>query len=124
MTYTDGSKFEVPLCCCGTVECHEDEEEKPKETPKAAVNRHSPDFRSCTWNGNRYEFTATQAAVVKVLWESWEDGCPSMSQAALLEQADSDAANLRDIFRGNSAWRTMIIQGGKGNYKLADEGDD
>jgi hypothetical protein len=33
---------------------------------------HGDDFRCVCWFGEVYEFTATQAACVKVLWEHWE----------------------------------------------------
>ena len=37
---------------------------------------HSPDFRSVIWFGTKYQFSPTQAASVRCLWQAWEDGFP------------------------------------------------
>ncbi len=85
-------------------------------------NRHSCDYRSVVWNGQKYTFTPSQAAAVKILWDAYSNGTPAVGQAAILEGIDSDADRLRDVFRSgrHPAWRTMIVPSGKGVFRLSD----
>jgi hypothetical protein len=91
---------------------------------KNAPNGHSEDFRSCRWQGVRYSFSPKQSLVVAKLWESYEDGIPDVSQAVLLEAAESDGNRLRSLFTNGAdkhpAWGSMIVAGsGKGTYRLS-----
>lgn len=89
----------------------------PDESPT-----HSPDFRSVNWFGTPHEFTAQQAACVKVLWEAWENRTPTVGDSTILEAADSDAERLGLVFRDHPAWETMIVAGStKGTHRLAAE---
>jgi hypothetical protein len=80
--------------------------------------RHSPDFASVFWFGAEFEFTKSQAACVKVLWESLQNRTPSVGQETILELAESNQSELRMVFRDHSAWGTMIVTSSKGRYKL------
>jgi hypothetical protein len=90
------------------------------------ATRHSVDFRSVHWHGVDYQFTATQASIVRLLWEAWEAGTPDVGQETLLEGAGSDGNRLRDLFhRGaeiHPAWGTMIVSFARGTYRLAEPG--
>ncbi|HPC93325.1 MAG TPA: hypothetical protein PLU87_00150 [Sedimentisphaerales bacterium] len=91
-------------------------EAAPKTTCSAT---HSPDFRSVYWYGQTYTFTPSQAACVKVLWESWERKCPDVGDATLLEAAECDTKRLDHLFRDHRAWGAMIVKGrGKGTHRL------
>lgn len=80
---------------------------------------HSADFRSVHWFGVDYTFSPTQAAVVRQLWEAWEDGTPELGAATLLEAAGSVCDRLPPLFQGNPAWGVMLVKGeGKGTYRL------
>lgn len=81
---------------------------------------HSDDFRCVRWFGQVYEFTPMQAACVKVLWEHWERGTPTVGQEYVLEAADASSGRLRDVFgKGkHPAWKTMITEAGKGAFRL------
>lgn len=103
----------------------------PMATPLTAVPaapvqaRHSPDYRTVHWCGVEHHFTPNQAAVVKNLWDAWESGTPEMSQAALLEAANSQQNRLSHVFRNHKgllhmAWDTMIVSPRKGIYRLDD----
>ncbi|GMU37709.1 MAG: hypothetical protein EDS66_12215 [Planctomycetota bacterium] len=82
--------------------------------------RHSPDFRSVHWDGVDYAFTANQAAIVKQLWEAYENGTPDVGGDTLLVNAESDTRRMADVFKKHSAWGTMIVEGStKGTYRLA-----
>jgi hypothetical protein len=85
----------------------------------------SRDYRSCRWGNVNFEFTPMQAAVVQALAEARKQGTPAMAQDTLLELAgsamDGKQARLRDLFKGNPAWRKMIVPGDrKGTFKIAD----
>jgi hypothetical protein len=84
--------------------------------------RHSADYRSVHWFGADYTFTPTQAAVIRQLWEAWEDGTPGLGQETLLEGAGSTGDRLRDVFRGSPAWGTLVVPLGKGLFALAPPG--
>ena len=87
-----------------------------KATP---IRAHSPDFRSVTWNYETFYLTPTQAAVVAILWQAWENGAPDVSGAYLLEAVDSTATRLLDLFRRSPAWGRLIVRGAtKGTYRL------
>ena len=96
-------------------------------TLAAGEGRHSPDFRSVYWFGTTYgPFTPLQAAVVRILWEAWENQTPDVSSDYLLERAGSDTENrsLSMLFtgskQGRKAWGTLIAASGKGIYRLAE----
>jgi hypothetical protein len=89
------------------------------ETP-LSPRRHGPDYRDVWWDGANHKFTATQAAVVKVLWEAYDHGTPEIGQETILEAAGSDAKRLADLFKGHAAWDTMIVEGTtRGTRRLA-----
>lgn len=82
--------------------------------------RHSADFRSVDWFGTKHAFTLTQAACVRVLWEAWKNGTPELSQATILERAETASSRLANVFRNHPAWETMIVSGQrKGTFRLA-----
>jgi hypothetical protein len=82
--------------------------------------RHSVDFRSVYWCGTEYTFTGIQAAVVKILWEAWKNKTPEVGDSCLLETAQSNSERLDLVFRGHSAWGTMITAGTtKGSRRLS-----
>jgi len=96
------------------------EAESGPQTSTDQPARHSPDFRSVRWFGTDYTFTATQAAIVKVLWEAWERDTSNVGSETLLEAADSKTSRLVDAFRNHPAWGTLIVDGStKGSKRLA-----
>ena len=90
---------------------------KVERTPR----RHSIDFRTVVWDGATYHLTPKQAAVVKLLWESWEQGTPDVSAEAILEAADSLGGRLRDLFARHPAWGNLVVSGKRRNtWRLGD----
>jgi len=86
----------------------------------APPTRHSADFRSVTWFGEKYTFTANQAACIRLLWEAWENDTPELSGSVILETADIAQDRLSAVFRNHPAWGTMIRPGQtKGSYRLS-----
>ena len=111
--------------------------------PAAAVTAgkgkpvHSDDFTSVVWHGKSHSFTKTQARAVRILWENWERGTPTVGQETLGEiVSGGDCFRLRNIFRivdpkakgrkkvsliQHPAWGTMIVPCGKGLFKLSED---
>jgi hypothetical protein len=87
--------------------------------------RHGIDFRSVRWYGTDYTFTKNQAAIVKLLWDAWENGTPEVGGDTLLTEADCETKRLDHLFNlgkhgRHPAWGTMIRPGSqKGTYRLA-----
>lgn len=89
--------------------------------PRLSPCRHGCDFAAIIWYGKRYAFTVSQGAVVRKLWEAWEQRIGDVRQETLLLAADSESGRLLDIFRDHEAWGTLIVPGtARGTYKLAD----
>lgn len=79
--------------------------------------RHGPDFRSVKWPGSeRFVFTPSQAAVVKILWEAFQSGTPEVSEDHLCEKAC--VGKIGDLFRGHDSLGVMIHRAGKGLWML------
>jgi hypothetical protein len=83
---------------------------------------HSADFSFVCWYGVDYNFTKTQAACVKVLYEAWDNRTPILTEETILEKAGSCGNRLRDVFKVKKkmhpAWGTMIVTAGKGRLRL------
>lgn len=93
------------------------------ERPRVA--RHSPDFRTVWWYGQKYTFTATQAAVVRILWEAKENDTPDVGQAELLTSVGAESPRLVDVFKRSPAWGVVIVPGERaGSYRLGDEPEE
>ncbi len=85
---------------------------------------HSPDFASIYWSGSQYRFTPKQRPIVAMLWQAMENGTHYVGSAALLEVAEIENGKLSDVFRGNLAWKSLIMPGllcggPAGTYRLA-----
>src|SRR5206468_2309135 len=87
--------------------------------------RHCPDFRSVYWFGKKYSFTQSQAVVVKMLWEAWENGTPDVGKDTLILRAGCESNRLSDVFSDRKgprhrhhAWGVMIVAGStKGSFR-------
>lgn len=95
----------------------------PGHAPATAADeppfRHSPDYRCCTHQGNEYNFSRAQAAVIEMLHCESRRGTPSVAGQTLLEQAESTSNRVADLFKDHPAWNTLVIVGGsKGTYRL------
>ena len=83
--------------------------------------RHSRDFSAVTWHGQFFNFTASQAKIVALLWEAWLNGTPDLRQETLLDAAGSETKRLVHLFKDHPAWGTLIVPGGgKGLFRLAE----
>ena len=83
--------------------------------------QHGPDFCCVVWNGVEHTFTATQAAIVEMLWEALANGTPDVRASTLLIHAGSKLQQDRidPLFFRHPAWKTMIVRGKRrGTYRL------
>jgi len=97
--------------------------------------RHSDDFTSVVWFGEQYIFTAGhQAGAVRLLWEQWERGTPTLCQDTIAEDLGAEGAfRLANVFRErrpvpgrmrrvkyaqHPAWGKMIVSVGRGTFAL------
>jgi len=94
---------------------------------KAMGNAHALGFGSVRWGGQTFgPFTTMQAAVIRVLWEHFEQGTPDIAQAEILEAIDPERSSeieptkLRSLFQDSDAWGVLIVQSRKGLYRLTD----
>jgi hypothetical protein len=108
LVYADGSNLELPLHLL------------PAESLGESTTSHSDDFASVVWFGTTHTFTVAQRPVVERLWASWEAGMPGVSGDTLLEGGGSEAKRLRDLFKDNPAWGTMIQSVRRGIYTLTE----
>lgn len=92
----------------------------PGETSPPAAPWHAEDWRLVAWPGlGRFVLGKKQGAVVKRLWQAWQEGSPGVPQQELLRLADSDGDRLRDLFRVSAAWGTLVRRGAiPGTYTL------
>ena len=94
--------------------------EAEQRSPQTNQTSHSPDFRSVNYYGHLFRFSATQAPVVKMLWEASKDGSPDVGQHTLLETAGSTSNRLVDLFKRSPAWGSLIVAGEqRGTFRLA-----
>lgn len=85
-----------------------DPDDNPPTPPDPDTPLFSEDYRSGRWKDYRFTFLTKWAAVMEKLHANWQQGTPDLSKDVLLEAAGSDASELRDLFRGHEAWKTLI----------------
>lgn len=98
-------------------------EEGPPIKQRGRIS-HAADWSTVNWYGQVFSFTPKQRPIVAALWDAREDGTDFVTNSMLLELCETSQERLRDLFRGNPAWGTLIVQGqlhgGRvGTYRLA-----
>lgn len=90
-----------------------------QEDAKMRLCPHPPDFRSVNWFGQEYSFTASQAACIKTWWQYWRTPARDVGDAIVLEAAGCASNRVSDVFKHNSAWGEMIVEGDtRGTHRL------
>jgi 5-methylcytosine-specific restriction endonuclease McrA len=91
----------------------------PGRGPTLQDPSHASDFSWVKWGGVLYKFTPMQAQAIGLLWLAWERGEPAVRHDTILVEIDSKSPRLRDLFKRNAAWGTLIIKDFvKGTYRL------
>lgn len=93
---------------------HKQSGDFPDNSNSTVGFRHGPDFRSVVAaNGKPFILTAKQAAVIKLLHESYVNATPDLSQGYLIEEGYGSVKenNLKKLFDENEAWEALIESG-------------
>lgn len=92
------------------------EESNVKPPEKGII--HSKDYSEVTQWDTTYHFSPMQASVVRYMHERHINGDAIIDQQKILQHVQSKSAYLKDIFKDNSAWKTLIIKAKNTYYKL------
>lgn len=98
-----------------------DRADAPGEEADAPVDpppQHSDDFRTFACRHGTFAFSAAQAAIVGVLFESWRRNVPDVGGNHLLAEAGSNSRHISDLFEGHPAWKTLIVSHSRGTFRL------
>ena len=68
----------------------------------------SDDFRSARFGTETFTFSATQAAVVQVLWRNWNNGTPAVGGDYLAVECEFEC-RVVDLFKRSGAWKKLIV---------------
>lgn len=80
---------------------------------------HTQDFSTVRVRGQSFFLTRTQRAIVKILWESAASGVPCVSGDYLMKRSGSTHTQVSQVFRGSSAWLSLVVYGGiEGTFRL------
>ncbi|MBI2868494.1 MAG: hypothetical protein HYX96_01555 [Chloroflexi bacterium] len=90
-----------------------------------AIVSYSSDFllseNSVRWRGQAYPLKPEQAAVLRMLYGTYKMGTPDVSWTIIQQRLitlQMIPSRMRDIFRDSPLWKTLVIQSGKGIYRL------
>ena len=74
--------------------------------------------RELYYNGEPLHFGALQEQVIRLLGDAAKKNKPWVDGRILLERVGSQAPRLRDLFKGNAAWKELIQSDRHGHYRL------
>lgn len=77
----------------------------------------SPGYRTVTSHGSRHQFTQKQAAVIALLDTALKSPEPRVHQSVIQERINT-TQRIGQMFRGHSAYGTLIKHDGQGHYWL------
>jgi hypothetical protein len=89
-----------------------------QSAPNDAIT-YADDFGWLRCHLGEFVFTNTQRPVVQALVADWQKRGLGLSSSHLLEVCGTVSERLRDVFKGNPAWGTLIVETRKGYYMLA-----
>ena len=78
----------------------------------------SGDYSEVTQGNTTYYFTPMQANAVRYMHERHRKGKAIIYQQDILVHVKSGSEYLKDLFKDNSAWRTLIVKAKNNYYKL------
>ena len=81
---------------------------------------HSPDFSTVRSKGRGYSLGPNERAAFRVLYEAWERDTPELGGDYVIEQAESNARNMSELFKRSGVWKTLVVPGSRrGVYRLS-----
>ena len=78
----------------------------------------SGDYSEVTQGKTTYYFSPMQANAVRYMHERHRKGKGIIYQQDILAHVKSESGRLKDLFKDNSAWRTLIVRAKNNYYKL------
>lgn len=82
----------------------------------------SPDYRTVTSQGIKYEFTQMQAAAIRILDTARKGSHPRIRQS-LIQERISTTQRMGQLFRGHTAYGKLIKHDGNGEYWIDENFD-
>ena len=79
---------------------------------------HSDDYSEVTQGNTTYYFTSMQASAVRYMHERHRKGKAIIYQHDILAHVKSESSRLREIFKDDPAWGTLIVRAKNNYYKL------
>lgn len=79
---------------------------------------HSRDYSEVKQAKSTYYFTPMQASAVRYMHERHKNGDGIISQQDILDNIKGNYTYLKDLFKKNSAWKTLIVIAKNNYYKL------
>ena len=79
---------------------------------------HSRDYSEVKQGKSTYYFTSMQASAVRYMHERHKNGDGIISQQDILDNIKGNYTYLKDLFKKNSAWKTLIVKAKNNYYKL------
>ncbi len=73
---------------------------------------HADDFAWVRCTLGEFTFSPNQRPAVKALWADWEKNGLGLGGAHLLAESGGESTELRDLFKGSGAWKTLIVPAG------------
>ncbi|MDA1239406.1 MAG: hypothetical protein O2798_01040 [Chloroflexi bacterium] len=81
--------------------------------------QHSRDYRTIVLRDQQHLLTAPQAAAVRKLHTAHQEGLPALSTRELLDDTQSNASKVSELFKRSSAWPTVVVRADRrGMYRL------
>lgn len=79
---------------------------------------HTEGYESVQLGGVDFALTRPQAQVVRNLHEAHAEGFGSLSTREALEEIETCATKVSEVFRRSPAWGTLVVRAGRGRYRL------
>ena len=79
---------------------------------------HSEDYSEVTQGNTTYYFTSMQASAVRYMHERHKNGDGIIPQQDILDNIKGNYTYLKDLFKKNQAWKTLIVRAKNNYYKL------
>ncbi len=79
---------------------------------------YSNQYRHVVYEDENFHLGSIQAKVVEKLHTAHEDGDPWIYGKVLLHDVGSQCSRMRDVFKSQPQWRSLIESDGKGHYRL------
>jgi hypothetical protein len=78
----------------------------------------SDDSLSVRFEGKEHPLTPAQGQMMKVLWDAYQSGHPTVSKAKLLAAVERETSQVRDSWRNSPLWNVLIVAARRGSYRL------